>query len=131
MASSVVTAKISSTSLGFHRGGIKPMPIPSILCEPEGLPEGPLIQPAPLQKNAQLWVATPQRVGRSVNGVRRAHRVHKGVDAVARLLPDLLTERLITAFAVPIVTGQFARVFAFGKGSAAIGRCRPRENAQL
>ena len=39
IASSVVTAKISSTSLGFHRGGIKPMPIPSILCEPEGLPE--------------------------------------------------------------------------------------------
>jgi len=39
LASSVVTAKISSTSLGFHRGGIKPMPIPAILCEPEGLPE--------------------------------------------------------------------------------------------
>jgi len=63
-----------------------------------------------------LWVAIPQRVGRSVNGVRRAHRVHTGVDAVARLLPDLLTERLITAFAVPIVTGQFCSSVCFWEG---------------
>ncbi len=30
-ASSVVTVRISSTSFGFHKGGTKPMPIPSIL----------------------------------------------------------------------------------------------------
>src|SRR5215469_237944 len=35
--------------------------------------------------------------------MRRAYSVHKRVDAVARLLPELFTERVITAFAVPIV----------------------------
>src|SRR5215469_16855863 len=35
--------------------------------------------------------------------MRRAYSVHKRVDAVARLLPELFTERVITPFAVPIV----------------------------
>ena len=39
MASAVDTVIISFTNAGRHSGGIKPIPIPSILCEPEGLPE--------------------------------------------------------------------------------------------
>ena len=36
LASSVETAWISLTSSGFQSGGTKPIPIPSILCEPDG-----------------------------------------------------------------------------------------------
>ena len=39
LASSVETARISFTSSGCHNGGMKPMPIPSILCEPDAWPE--------------------------------------------------------------------------------------------
>jgi hypothetical protein len=54
-------------------------------------------------ENAQFWVVASQGMRRTVNGVRRAHSMHKGVDAMARLLPDLLAERVIAGFAVPIV----------------------------
>jgi len=38
-ASSVATVTISSTSSGFQSGGMKPIPIPSILWDHEGFPD--------------------------------------------------------------------------------------------
>ena len=38
-ASSAVTVWISLTSSGCHNGGTNPMPMPSILWEPDGFPD--------------------------------------------------------------------------------------------
>ena len=39
LASCVATGLMSLTWSGRHSGGMKPMPMPSILCEPEGPPD--------------------------------------------------------------------------------------------